>query len=190
MKVAFRLLLLVAMLGTSFTVQAQRGKKNAEKLEIPAFPMENGKVTYTSVENAKGTQAELYKKALSWFNAHYKNPKSVITKADADNFTITGRHRFPTYMTDPKTGAQTRGPLAMYSIEVMCKDGRYKYTVNKITQKAATALEVEQMVRDQRVKYQPARANHLLQMHEHCVAVVYDLKKAMAAGPAAKEADW
>lgn len=189
MKFAFRLLVLAALLGTGFSVQAQKGKKG-EKVALPEFPMKGEKVMYTGVEEVGGTSAELYKKTLAWFNSYYKNPTSVIKSKDEEAFTITGKHRFNTYMTDAKTGAQSRGPMCFYTIKVMCKDGRYKYDIIDLTEKGATAVPVEKMVMDQRVSYQPARGEHLVQMHEHCLAVAYALKKHMAAGAAEKEADW
>ena len=188
MRIAIHVALLAIFLGAGLTAEAQKGKKKQEQVAIPELPMQDGKVIYTAVESVEGDQKALYTKALKWFNSYYKNPSSVITSKDEATFTITGKHRFPVYMDD--NGAQVRGPLCMYNIKVLCKDGRYKYEITDVKQKTASGYPIEKMVTDQRVKYEHPRAHHIVQMDEHCKAVVYALKKHMAAAGAAKADDW
>ena len=188
MRIAIHLALLAIFLGAGFTAEAQKGKKKQEPIAIPELPMEGDKVVYTGVETVEGDQKALYDKALKWFNTYYKNPSSVITSKDESTFTIIGKHRFSVYME--QNGQQVRGPLCMYAIKVICKDGRYKYVITDVKQKTSSGYPIEKMVKDQRVKYEHPRGHHIVQMHEHCTAVAYALKKHMKTAAAAKAEDW
>ncbi len=190
MKIVIRLAIMALVLTAAFPASAQRGKKNVEQIELPAFPMIEGKVVYTGVVEAKGTSAELYAKSLAWFKSHYKNPSNVIQSQDPDAGIIIGKHRFPTFAVDPKTGQEIRGPLTLYTIKIMSKDGRFKYDITEIKQKDATNIPIEKLVIEQRKNYMQGRAQHLVQMDDHLTSVAADLKKNMTAAAAAKADDW
>lgn len=190
MRIALYLAMVAVFVGAGATAHAQKGKKNKEQLEIPEYPMQDGKVVYSSVETVEGSQQELFEKAGKWFRKYYKNPSNVIQSEDEGTFTIVGKHRFPVFATDPKTGQQIRGPLMMYKITVVCKDGRYKYDITEVKQKASTNIPIEKLVTDQRASYRDGRGHHLIQVDEEIKAVVFDLKKYMAAPPEGEAEEW
>ena len=56
----------------------------------------------------------------------------MIQTADPATGKIKGKHRFNVYAKDPKTGTKLKGPMMLYTINVICKDGRYKYKITDI----------------------------------------------------------
>lgn len=78
------------------------------------------------VDSVAGVSAdELYSRAKRWFADMYKDAQEVIQLDDAGNRTIMGKAVF-TFTTDVLIGGGTRRGHVKYSIEIACKDGRYR----------------------------------------------------------------
>jgi hypothetical protein len=146
-------------------------------------------ITYTEVVNMPGlTKAELYKRALTWFNKYYKNPADVIKEKDSVNTKISGVHRFK--ITKMVKETKNDAGLVSYTINVMCKDGKYKYEVTKINWKQQSYYGIEKWMDKKSPSYDASYDSFLQQTDEFMKSLVADLKKGMADSGAKKAQDW
>jgi len=191
MKIALRMLLVLAIVATGFNAEAQR-KQKQEKIATPEFPVseKTNKVHYTKVVQTKGTQAELYKRAEAWFKSHYKNPGDVLKTRDAEGGLIIGKHRFTTKIKNPKTGVESKGDMFIYTIRIMVKDGRYKVVVTDVKLKGSTNFELTDVVRKHEGGYTDKMATQLVQADAFIQKLLADLEKGMAPPAKEKSEDW
>ena len=169
---------------------AQKKKKNEEvKIETPAFNYDakTKLISYGSVIETEGTTAELYAKALSWMKSYYKNPTDVIRTKDAEGGKLEGKARFRIWDQKEGTGTKTAAGSVEYNISIICKDGRYKYTITKIGKKQSTFYPAEKWDVANKAEYKRMYASYLVQLDEEINKIVESLNKAMTAGAEEKE---
>ncbi len=172
------ILLLTTALIFSFTLQAQQKGK---------FPIgENKLITYEEVVHHQGVgKALLFARAKKWFNSYYKNPTSIIKKADAENGEIKGIHKIRIYGFR-KDGSEFRAGTVGYTIFVYVKEGRYKYQLTKfnITDSHYRPLE------DWLGSTNPKEKERLEQVYEFVTALIKDLEVHMSGRAKEKNDDW
>lgn len=148
-------------------------------------------ITYTEVVHVKGvTTAVLYKRALNWFETYYKNPTDVIRENDSTKGKISGKSRFKIYNAPDKKGLRTDAGLVMYTINVSVREGRYKYEVTELNQKAASYTPLERWLDTSSRTYTTAYVGYLEQVDTQVREAVENLKKAMSTSPPVKKDDW
>jgi hypothetical protein len=172
-------------------VSAQKAKPAT--LEVPKMPMdeETKLVTYGGVIEENASKNELYKRAINFFVANYKNPADVLKKQDEGAGEIEGIARFKIFNPEGKDGIKTEAGLVSYSINMKFKDGRYKYEFTKINWKSNSYFGIEKWMDKNSPSYQPNYDFYLIQTDEQIRELEGKLKEAMKV-PSEKEkkSDW
>lgn len=146
-------------------------------------------ITYTEVVNMTGVSAkELYKRAHRWFHSYYKNPADVVKTKDSVNYTISGIHRLK--ITKDVKGVQNDAGMVSYTINVMCKEGKYKYEVTKLNWKQTSYYGIEKWMDKTNQYYDPQFESFLAQTDAFVKGLIADLKKGMNDTGEKKAKDW
>lgn len=184
-KIAY--LILVALM-TSLTVTAQKGKE----IQWPDMPKdsETELITYTEVVNVDGVNADaLYDRAMKWINDHYKNPADKIRKQDKENNEIELFIRYRIYNKDKKGAQASSAGLVQYTVKLMFKDGRYKYTFTDFNLQQTSYFAIEQWF-DETSGTADKHADYLTQVHEEIQKEVKELIAGLADDGKKAEDDW
>ncbi|MBL4652172.1 MAG: DUF4468 domain-containing protein [Flavobacteriales bacterium] len=187
------ILLIALALVVAVPAIAQKKKKKEEvKIETPAFNYDEktNLISYNNVVETKGTTAELYAKSLSWMKSYYKNPIDVIRTKDAEGGKLEGKARFRIWDEKEGTGTKTAAGSIEYNITIICKDGRYKYTVTKIGKKQSTFYPAEKWDTANKAEYKRMYASYLVQLDAEINKIIESMNSAITAGEEAKEEEW
>ena len=102
----------------------------AQKPSLPIDEKTN-KPVYTEVINVESVAAtDLYARAVNWFKTYFKNPSSVIKENDPATHRINGQYRV--YIFNEVDGLKNKSGQVRFRIEIVSKEGRYKYKVHDI----------------------------------------------------------
>ncbi|MDP6909197.1 MAG: DUF4468 domain-containing protein [Flavobacteriales bacterium] len=184
-----RIIALMLIASLPFSLFAQ---KKAE-LSWPAMNLDpkTNLITYSEVSEVAGVpSADLYDRAMGWVKGYYKNYAEKLRKNDRDAGEIEIFGRFPIFAYDKK-GVKTtsREGLIQYTLVIRFRDGRYKYTLNKLNLKDMSYQPLELWLdRD----HHNAR-NHSFYMTDvdlELNEMLNKMKAAIAAPPDAGEDDW
>ncbi|MFN9496592.1 MAG: DUF4468 domain-containing protein [Bacteroidota bacterium] len=180
------LTMIIGILG--FTGYSQK------KTEItkPEMPISNDTkiVSYTSVIELAGiSKDELFLRAQNFYKSNYKNSSQVIQSADAATGKIEGKAQFTTEKI-LKNGVKAQADMIKYSINLMLKDGKYKYEITNINIQAASYKPIETYFSET----DPLRDEHwgtLNQADEYFNNLVGLIKEAMEKpSSVTKSEDW
>ena len=148
-------------------------------------------VTYAGVVEIAGIKADsLYNRALIWANTYFKNPADVIREKDQEAGKIVCKARYKIMNPPDKTGFQSEGGVVMYTMNLMFKDGRYRYEITEINWKQASYYPVEKWMDTENAYYKPEFASYLQQVDEKSKELVKDLDKGMKTTAPKKKDDW
>lgn len=165
-------------------------KKGVTEVNVPDFPMADNKVVYAEVVEANGNAAELYNKAVNWFEAYYKNASSVI-RSKEEGESVTGKGKFRIYDVSEKDGTRTpNNGMMMYDIKIETKEGRYRYEISNITQKASSYVGIEKWIDENKESQRFLTANYLEQTNQQINDVIGRLKVYMAKDHTPKSEEW
>ncbi len=113
-------LILIILFFVSYHSQGQ------ERL-LNILPLVDGRVTYTGVIQVDSSgKDELYDRAMRWFITTYLSPKDVIDLEDRENREIIGKGSL-------KIVYYFRDPYIDYTISIIAKDNRFKYTITDLS---------------------------------------------------------
>lgn len=135
-------------------------------------------ITYKEVVRQKGTNDELYLRAIEWISATYKNAERVTSKRDRANGLIEGIARFKINYTD-KDGSKNDAGNISYVILLECKDGRYRYTFNGFNLDLQSRFAIEKWLNKKDVSYNPSWDKYLKDVDTFMKSLIAGLKKAM-----------
>ena len=184
-----RIIALMLIATIPFIASAQKKK---EELSWPAMKIDakTNLISYSEVPEVPGTKDELYARAMKWGGTHYKNFAEKLRKQDKGEGVIEIFARFPFFAYDKKGNKTTsRQGLAQYTMTIMFKDGRYKYTVTDLNVKAISYQPLEAWLD----REDPNARNHsfyLTDIDAEIVKTVDSLKKTMAIAGEKSEDDW
>lgn len=153
----------------------------SQNATAPVMPMDSTTklITYTAVKEMKGvSKEELYKRAMKWFKTFYKNPTDVIREQDTVNLKIVGKARFKIY-SDLNSLPKGDGGLAMYTITVGCREGRFKYEITAINWIQQSYYGAERWMNKESATYKPVYDSYLTQVDETIRDVVNKLATGM-----------
>ncbi len=171
----------------TITIKAQNPPPVAVSLPVDSITK---LITYESVVQSPGKKADvLYKKALSWFNAYYKNPAEVIRENDSLKFKITGKPRFKIYNPPDKEGTRTDAGLVQYTITLSAKDGRFKYELTDFNWKQPSYYPSERWMDTKSQMYSPVYPEYLKQVDQYVKEVIRNLMDAMLKEKPVKDKD-
>lgn len=179
--------MLIASIPFVSSAQKKKGELSWPSMKVDA---KTNLITYSEVPEVPGTKDELFDRAMKWGGGHYKNFAEKLRKQDKAAGTMEIFARFPFYAYDKK-GVKTtsRQGLAQYTLTIMFKDGRYKYTITDLNFKATSYQPLEAWLdRDN-----PNARNHSFYMTDidaEIVKTIESLKKAMASAGEKSEDDW
>lgn len=153
----------------------------------------------TVVDSVPGASAsQLFQRARLWFIDYYKSAPNVVQLSDSSTKTIVGKALFR-YSGTVFRGGVAREGYVNYTIDVQCKDGRYRvrlydylhdgasddlgllsdgrpcFTLPNVADKLAEKICTEEV--------EP-------QLAVHDSALIGSLRKAMAIPVAASSGDW
>ncbi|MDZ4845981.1 MAG: DUF4468 domain-containing protein [Chitinophagales bacterium] len=157
----------------------------------PAIPLDETtkKAVYTEVVQAEGiTQADLYNRALAWFKSYFPNPASVIKVQDPTTGVVSGQHGIYFYKT-LEDGKEFKVGQVRYTVEVLVKEGRYKFTIDDIFKLESPKVYLEEWL-DESDPDKVNRFNYASQMDKNMQELIAKLKIAMKTGKQAEKEDW
>ena len=157
----------------------------------PAIPLDETtkKAVYTEVVKVEGvSQADLYNRALAWFKSYFPNPTSVIKAQDPATGVLSGQHGIYYYKT-LEDGKQFKAGQVRYSVEVLVKDGRYKYTIDDIFKLESPKVYLEEWL-DESDPDKVNRFHYATQVDKNMQELIAKLKLAMQTGKEAEKEDW
>ncbi len=127
------------ILSSLFTIVLATGVFAQSELPVNE---DNGQAEYTEVIEVSGASAdELYQRAENWIKDFYPNPSGVM-KAKVKGEKIEGTARFRLNSKDRKGNIIPNGGFVSYQLELMFKEGRYKYRVHRIRWEQASYFDV------------------------------------------------
>lgn len=173
------------------TLSAQKNK-NAETFTVPETPVNQDTklITYTKVLELQGTKDDLYKKALSWFNTYYKNPKDVLKEQNEADCKILGKHRFNFNNPPDKKGSTAYAGILQYSIYVFAKEGKVKYEIKDFNYKDVSYHPIEYWLDKSSPKYSAKCDYYLLELDTKIKEVIADFEKFMNAKEQKSDDNW
>lgn len=166
------------------------GQKN--KVQLPKMPVnsETGLITYSgNTTLGSASAADLYDRAFKWAMSYYKNPAEKLRKQDKENGRMEIFARFKIYAHDKKGELTTSQiGLVQYSMDIDFKDGKYRYIIHKINERASSYKPVEAWLKAD----DPNMANNaykLMDMDAEIKKVIASFQTAMTTVPKAED-DW
>lgn len=160
---------------------------------VVKLPMddESKLITYEKVQEVAGVdQGELYRRALQWCMTHFKNPSDVIREKDSLGGKIICKARFKISNPPDKKGLATDAGLVQYTLNLMFKDGRYRYILTEFNWKQQSYYPIERWM-DTSAQYYKSDFNYYLQQtDDKAKEILKDLDKAMKTAEVVKTDDW
>ncbi len=145
-------------------------------------------VTYKGAINLAGTKDELYKRAIEWVNANYKNAIDVTHRRDAVNGEIEGQHRIQLFFKD-KDGNIVKTGLVEYSFIIQMKDNKYRYNFSNFYLKEKSRYAVENWLDKKKQGYSPLWDEYLTIIDTQISKLIDSLKAVMQGKKIIKD-DW
>ena len=145
----------------------------------PALPIDEktNKPLYTEVVTVDGIAAnDLYLRAVNWFKTYFTNPGSVIKENDPAANMINGQHAI--YIYNEIDGKRNKEGQVKYRIDIVCKEGRYKYDVHDIFRLASPKVYIEQYL-DETAVNKEVQFGYVRQVDTEISEMIVALKKAM-----------
>jgi hypothetical protein len=147
-------------------------------------------ITYEAVVPVTNATADvLYKRALDWFHAYFKNPTEVIRENDAEKKVIVGKPRFRISNPPDKSGTRTDAGLVQYTLTVAVRDGRYKYELTAFNWKQPSYYAAERWMDTKAQMYTPVYNQYLKQTDDYVSELTRDLKAALSSDKPVKDKD-
>jgi len=113
----------------------------ASAQNLPVDP-ETKKITYTEVVETPGIkQNDLYSRAQTWFAKTYGSSKSVLEIQDKENGKLMGKGITEVSFKNPPMGTRYGG-IVRYTISVLVKDGKYKYSISDLFHEGGTDTQI------------------------------------------------
>ncbi len=162
------------------------------QVAFPNIPVdrETKLITYSDVVNQTGVTAkDLFTRANGWYMKFFNNPTEKLRKKDEENNSLELFVRFKLYNVDKKGVKTDSGELMQYTLNITCKEGRYRYELTKFNQKAASHKPSEPLLDKADVNAE-RNAVWLKQVDEEVKKTINDLEKAMATSGDKKKDDW
>lgn len=164
----------------------------SQNSKLPINP-ETKLVSYNKVVVVEGIdKSELFKRALNWANTFYNNPADVIREKDSVAGKIVCKPRFKiSNEPDKKTGFAKDAGNVQYTLNILFKDGRYKYDLTEINWKQLSYYPIERWMDTKAPGYSKDYEYYLKQIEQTSDKTLADLEKAMLV-PSKKEKkdDW
>lgn len=179
MKSLKTFLVVATILFSGLTVWGQ--KQQTVYNSFPDMPIdENTKlVTYKEVVREKGSQDELYERALKWAKKYFPNPLVTIQKEDKIGGTLVCNPniKITTLGKDGKTAVLAGYVYYTFTIEV--KDGRYRYIMTDFHKRESARFPIEKWLDNTKPEWSSIRYDHLHQIDQAVKKLIEELEEGM-----------
>jgi len=133
---------------------------------------------------------KMFTRGINWFNKFYKNPTDVIREIDTLRGTIDGKSRFKIYNPPDKKGLRTDAGNVEYSIQLGCKDGKFRYKITDINWKQTSYYPIERWMDTKSQTYNSAYLYYLEETDSLIHEITRNLESFMKTPPLEKKDDW
>jgi len=179
MKSLKRFLVVGIVLFSGLTVCGQKQQTVYNSFPDMPFDENTNLVTYKEVVQQKGSQDELYERALKWVNSYYPNPIAVIQKTDkvGGSIVCVSNIKITTLGTDGKSPVMAGFVYYTFTIEV--KTGRYRYIITDLYKKETSRFPIEKWFDRTKPEWSAVRYDHLHQIDEAVKKLIDELEEGM-----------
>jgi hypothetical protein len=167
--------------------------KAQQQKPTPVLPIDatSKLISYTNSQEVAGLSAGiLYHKAIEWAGTFYKNPNDVIRERDSVAGKMVCKGRFKISNPTDKKGVASDAGLVQYTLTILFKDGRYKYTITEINWKQTSYYAAEKWMDKTNGYYKVEYDYYLQQVDEQCHEIIKNLDKGMRLVAIQKKDDW
>ena len=173
-----------------FCSSISNGQGNAVMPQLPIND-ETKLITYEKVVEVPETKKDdLFERAVQWVNAFYKNPGDVLREKNPNEGKLFIKARFKISNPPDKTGFATDAGVIQYSLTLLFKDNKYKYTLTGINWKQLSYYAVERWMDKNSQTYDPKYPYYLTEVDENARKILADLEQNMAVKKKEKKEDW
>ena len=148
---------------------------------FPDMPIdENTKlVTYKKVVQMRAAPSELYDRAYAWANKYYKNPTTVIKRADKSSGELECVSNIPIYTLAKDGVTRTSAGYVYYTLTIEARDNRYRYTITDIHKRESAQFPIEKWLDTSRPEWTAVRYDHLHQIDEAVKVLMQSIEEGM-----------
>lgn len=135
-------------------------------------------ITYTKVIDVTNqTKDVLYDRVLTWAKGYYKNPTDVLREQNKDEGKIVCKARYKISNPPDKKGFSSDAGLIQYTLTLLLKDGKIKYTLSEINWKQTSYYACEKWMDTNNQYYKPEFEFYLQQLDSNSKEIVKSLEK-------------
>ncbi|MFM1876172.1 MAG: hypothetical protein RL266_1909 [Bacteroidota bacterium] len=157
---------------------------------MPLDPKTN-LITYSEVPEVAGvSSADLFDRAMKWGGEYFKNFAEKLKKQDKAAGELEIFYRFPIYAYDSKgVKTTTKQGLAQFTLTIMFKDGRYKYTITDLNLKATSYMPLEPWL-DREDANAQNHSYYLTDIDNEIREVIKSMKEGLASAGDKSSDEW
>ncbi|MBK5286662.1 MAG: DUF4468 domain-containing protein [Bacteroidia bacterium] len=188
-KKLFGQILILSFLLTAYIASAQ----TKEVFNLERLPVDVNTKLFTYLEVVLVPQVsatQMFTRGINWFHKFYKNPTDVIRETDSLRGTIDGKSRFKIYNPPDKKGLRTDAGNVEYSIQLGCKDGKFRYKITDINWKQTSYYPIERWMDTKSQAFTPTYLYYLEETDSLIHEITLNLESFMKTSPLEKKDDW
>ena len=135
-------------------------------------------ITYTKVIDATNQMKDiLFDRALAWAHGYYKNPADVIREQNKEEWKIVCKGRYKFSNPADKKGFATDAGLIQYTLTLLFKDGKIKYTLSETNWKQTSYYACEKWMDASSQYYKTEFEFYLQQLDSNSKEILKSLEK-------------
>ncbi|MFM7015851.1 MAG: DUF4468 domain-containing protein [Bacteroidota bacterium] len=135
-------------------------------------------ITYDKViEVTNQTKENLFDRALTWAKGYYKNPTEVIREQNKEEGKIVCKGRYKISTPPDKKGFSTDAGLVQYTLTLLFKDGKIKYSLSEINWKQTSYYACEKWMDTSSQYYKSEFEFYLQQVDTNSKEILKSLEK-------------
>lgn len=147
-------------------------------------------ITYTKVIDVTNqTKDVLFDRALTWAKGYYKNPTDVLREQNKEDGKIVCKARYKISNPVDKKGFASDAGLIQYTLTLLFKDGKIKYTLSDINWKQTSYYPCEKWMDTSSQYYKPEFEYYLEQLDANSKEILKSLEKESTYPKATKASD-
>lgn len=147
-------------------------------------------ITYTKVIDVTNqTKDVLFDRVLTWAKGYYKNPTDVLREQNKEEGKIVCKARYKISNPPDKKGFASDAGLIQYTLTLLFKDGKIKYTLSEINWKQTSYYPCEKWMDSSSQYYKPEFEYYLEQLDTNSKEILKSLEKESTNPKAVKSND-
>lgn len=147
-------------------------------------------ITYTKVIDVPNqTKEVLFDRVLTWAKGYYKNPTDVLREQNKEEGKIVCKARYKISNPTDKKGFASDAGLIQYTLTLLFKDGKIKYTLSEINWKQTSYYPCEKWMDTSSQYYKTEFEYYLEQLNSNTNEILKSLEKESTNPKATKASD-